>query len=283
MVVMPRRRLRYGGDAQKKAEVRFLRALQYYMLMDAFGNIPFALTLEKPQQISRQEAYNWIEQELLTAEPDLMEAKAMKSSDKDYGCATKGACWMLLARLYLNAEVYTGTAQWAKAAEYANKVISSSYQLNTVGANQWTAYQMLFMADNGESSAAYEAVFPILQDGSTTTSWGGALFCIASTFDGKMHANKEEPTATNNTDQAWGGNRARAELVLKFFTCIKQLATTVLCSAQRDIPSMLKSLQTSPMVLVLLNGLTSAATMVLPRTLHSLIPTSSCSVWQKLI
>ena len=206
-----------GGDAQKKAEVRFLRALQYYMLMDAFGNIPFTETLAKPEQISRQEAYNWIEQELLAAEPDLMEAKAMKSSDSNYGRATKGACWMLLSRLYLNAEVYTGTAQWAKASEYANKVISSSYQLNTAGANQWTAYQMLFMADNGESSAAYEAVFPILQDGSTTTSWGGALFCIASTFDGKMHANKEEPTATNNTDQAWGGNRARAELVLKFF------------------------------------------------------------------
>ena len=184
-----------GGDAQKKAEVRFLRALQYYMLMDAFGNIPFTETLAKPEQISRQEAYNWIEQELLTAEPDLMEAKAMKSSDKDYGRATKGACWMLLARLYLNAEVYTGQAQWAKAAEYANKVINANYQLNTVGANQWSAYQMLFMADNGESSAAY----------------------IASTFDGKMHANKEEPTATNNTDQAWGGNRARAELVLKFF------------------------------------------------------------------
>ena len=81
-----------GGDAQKKAEVRFLRALQYYMLMDAFGNIPFTETLAKPEQISRQEAYNWIEQELLTAEPDLMEAKAMKSSDKDYGCATYQGC-----------------------------------------------------------------------------------------------------------------------------------------------------------------------------------------------
>ena len=206
-----------GGDAQKKAEVRFLRALQYYMLMDAFGNIPFALELTKPIQISRLEAYNWIEQELLEAEPNLMEAKAMKSSDKDYGCATKGACWMLLARLYLNAEVYTGTAQWAKAAEYANKVINANYQLNTVGANQWSAYQMLFMADNGESSAALEAVFPILQDGSTTTSWGGSLFVLASTFDGNMHANPLDPTATNNTTEAWGGNRSRPELVKKFF------------------------------------------------------------------
>ena len=206
-----------GGDAQKVAEVRFVRALQYYMLMDAFGNIPFTTALSKPEQISRVDAYNWIEKELLELEPQLMDAKAMKSTDDGYGRATKGAAWMLLARLYLNAEVYTGTAQWAKAAEYAKKVIDAGYRLNTTGANQWSAYQMLFMADNGESSAAYEAVFPILQDGSTTTSWGGTLFCIASTFDGNMHANPDDGVATNNTTQAWGGNRARPELVKKFF------------------------------------------------------------------
>lgn len=206
-----------GGDAQMKAEVRWVRALQYYMLMDAFGNIPFTESLSKPEQISRLDAYNWIEKELLEIEPNLMDAKAMKSTDKDYGRVTKGAAWMLLARLYLNAEVYTGTAQWDKAAFYAKKVIDSNYKLNTVGANQWSAYQMLFMADNGESDAAYEAIFPILQDGSTTTSWGGTLFCIASTFDGNMHANPNDDTATNNTTEAWGGNRARPELVKKFF------------------------------------------------------------------
>ena len=206
-----------GGDAQKKAEVRFLRALQYYMLMDAFGNIPFTTTLSKPTLMPRQEAYTWIETELLAAEKDLMDAKAMKSTDAQYGCATKGAAWMLLARLYLNAEVYTGTAQWDKAAEYAKKVIDANYQLHTTGSGVWTAYQMLFMADNGESNAAYEAVFPILQDGSKTTSWGGTLFCIASTFDGNMHANMADANATNNTTEAWGGNRARPELIKKFF------------------------------------------------------------------
>jgi hypothetical protein len=187
------------------------------MLMDAFGNIPFTETLAKPEQITRQEAYDWIEKELLAIEPDLMDAKAMKSTDDGYGRATKGACWMLLARLYLNAQVYTGTPQWDKAAEYAKKVIDGGYRLNTQGANQWSAYQMLFMADNGESNAAYEAVFPILQDGSTTTSWGGSLFVLASTFDGNMHANPDDPNATNNTTEAWGGNRARPELIRKFF------------------------------------------------------------------
>ena len=284
-----------GGDAQKVAEVRFVRALQYYMLMDAFGNIPFTTALSKPEQISRVDAYNWIEKELLELEPQLMDAKAMKSTDDGYGRATKGAAWMLLARLYLNAEVYTGTAQWAKAAEYAKKVIDAGYRLNTTGANQWSAYQMLFMADNGESSAAYEAVFPILQDGSTTTSWGGTLFCIASTFDGNMHANPDDGVATNNTTQAWGGNRARPELVKKFFPLgnapedVQSYAMaaapvmTVPCFAAKAAHSMSRRPQSLPTAMLLQSGPTSAVTMVPPRMHSSPIPTSSCSVWQKLI
>ena len=60
-------------------------------------------------------------------------------------------------------------------------------------------------------------MFPILQDGSTTTSWGGSLFVLASTFDANMHANPNDANATNNTSEAWGGNRARPELIRKFF------------------------------------------------------------------
>lgn len=217
-------------DATMTAEIRFIRALHYYLLMDAYGNIPFATSLAQPVRLTRAEAYTWIEGELLDLEANLSEAKAKKSSDANYGRVDKAACWMLLSRLYLNAEVYTGTAQWAKAAEYAKKVMSSSYRLNTKGVEftytdengdeqkgLWTAYQMLFMGDNGETDAAYEGVFPILQDGLTTTSWGTSLFLMASTYDGDMHSNPAQPVATNGTDQNWGGNKARAELILKFF------------------------------------------------------------------
>ena len=76
---------------------------------------------------------------------------------------------------------------------------------------------MLFMGDNGETDAAYEGIFPLLQDGLKTTSWGTTLFLLASTYDQDMHANPNNPTATNGTDQAWGGNRARPDLVKKFF------------------------------------------------------------------
>jgi hypothetical protein len=77
---------------------------------------------------------------------------------------------------------------------------------------------MLFMGDNGETDAAYEAVFPILQDGMKTTSWGTSLFLSAGTFDSDMHANPNNPDATNGVSgQLWGGNCARPQLIQKFF------------------------------------------------------------------
>lgn len=205
-------------DKTMTAEIRFIRALHYFYLMDAFGNIPFSLTtVEKPRQATRKEVYDFLEKELLEIEPDLLEAKALTSDQPGYGRANKAADWMLLARLYLNAEVYTGTAQWQKAADYAKKVMDSDFQLNTTPTGRWSAYQKLFMGDNGESSAAKEIIFPIKADGLTTTSYGGSLYVIASTFDGKMHADKESPDATNGTTGNWAGNRARPDLIAKFF------------------------------------------------------------------
>lgn len=206
-------------DATKTAEIRFVRALEYYFLMDAFGNVPFATELTKPARYTRAEMYAWLKSELLEIEPLLSEAKSKTSSDATYYRADKAAVWMLLARLYLNAEVYTGTAQWQKAADYAKKVMNSDYRLNTTGVGNWSAYQMLFMGDNGETNAAREGVFRIGQDGVTTTSWSGTLFLMASTYDGDMHADVSGtyPAATNGTGQTWGGNRARKDLIEKFF------------------------------------------------------------------
>jgi hypothetical protein len=201
-----------GYNSTMTAEVRFIRALNYFFLMDGWGNVPFvtSITSEKPQQYSRSEMFNWIESELLEIEPQLSEAKAKKSGDSGYGRVDKAAAWLLLARLYLNAEVYTGSAQWSKAAQYAQQVINSNYKLNTTGTGEWSAYQMLFMGDNGETSAAYEAIFPILQDGERTTSWGTSLFMIASTHDADM-------VDSNGTTETWGGNRARPQLIQKWF------------------------------------------------------------------
>ena len=77
---------------------------------------------------------------------------------------------------------------------------------------------MLFMGDNGETDAAYEAIFPILQDGLKTTSWGTSLFLSAGSFDSDMHANPNDAEAINGVSaQQWGGNRTRPTLIQKFF------------------------------------------------------------------
>lgn len=198
-------------DATRTAEVRFIRALEFYLAMDAFGNIPLptTITTDKPMQKKRAEVYAWLESELLEIEPLLSAPAPKTAADTGYGRVDKAAAWMLLSRLYLNAEVYTGTPQWAKAALYAKKVIDSSYQLYTTSSAGYSAYRKLFMGDNGQNGAAVEAIFPILQQGNRTAAYGCTTFLTASTHSSDMNSN-----GTNGT---WGGNRARKDLVQKFF------------------------------------------------------------------
>lgn len=237
-------------NATMTAEVRFLRAMQYYLMLDAYGpNIPFAthVSSNNPPRGEGTQVYDFIESELLDiCDNGLSDAKPKKKGDAGYGRIDKAAAWMLLARLYLNAEVYTGTPQWAKARDYAKKVMDSPYQLNTQGSSnvvswtenvtndegeiidvikhenetwEFTPYQMLFMGDNDITSAAYECIFPILSDRERTTSWGVSLYLIASTHDGDMRSLKYSNYQVNGvTGQAWGGNRARPELIKLFFT-----------------------------------------------------------------
>jgi hypothetical protein len=211
----------YGDyNPQMTAEIRFLRAYHYYHLVDGWGSVPFvtAISSEKPQQASRSEIYNFIESELIDIDGQLSAPKAKKSTDAGYGRPDRAAAWLLLARLYLNAEVYTGTAQWGKAAEYAQKVMSSDYQLNTNAVGVWSAYRMLFMGDNGETDAAKEILFPLLQDGKRTTSWGCALYLIAAPWKSDlMFEHPTDPSQTNGTTAGWQGHRARRQLVEKFF------------------------------------------------------------------
>ncbi len=194
-------------DATFTAEVRFLRAFYYYYLLDCFGNVPFTLEVssEAAPQIQRADLAKWIEEEILEIEDQMKDPRT-----NTYGRVDKAAVWMLMARLCLNAEVYTGTARWADAATYAKKVMNSSYTLFTTGNGDYSAYQMLFMGNNGENGAACEAIFPIMHDGLTATTWGGPLFFIAAGY-------KSDIYPSVGTTEAWAGNRARKEFVQKFF------------------------------------------------------------------
>ncbi len=226
-----------GIDETRTAEIRFLRALYYYYLMDLYGNPPFTLQLSasNANQIARADLFNWIEAELLgkeitvyakndpsialvTTTTDGCLAKmqspiARKYGDNGYGRADQDAANLLLARMYLNAEVYTGTARWAEAKEYAEKVINGPHKLWTQGKGKWSAYQMLFMGDNGENGASVEAVLPLFNDGKTTTAYGCTYFLISSTWKADMEVN----TGDASCGDPWSGNRARSALLAKFF------------------------------------------------------------------
>ena len=192
---------------KERAETRFIRALNYEYLLDMFGNVPFAETvsLVLPKQIKRADLFVWIEKELKECEVEMSEPKA-----GSYYRADKAANWLLLSRMYLNAEVYTGTARWADAATYAKKVIDSGYTL-------CPSYSQLFMADNSGAkandvstvnNAPNEIIFAISADGQKTKTWGTSLFLIAATHTSGMKA--------WGTTEGWGGVRARAALTKKF-------------------------------------------------------------------
>ncbi|NNE31243.1 MAG: RagB/SusD family nutrient uptake outer membrane protein, partial [Winogradskyella sp.] len=125
-----------------RAEARFMRALTYWHAMDLFANPPFVTENDPigaflPPQIQRADLFDFVESELL----DILDDMAAPRSN-EYGRADRAAAWMLLAKLYLNAEVYTGTSRNADVITYTNNIINAGY---TIPSNP---YFHLFLADN---------------------------------------------------------------------------------------------------------------------------------------
>ncbi len=186
-----------------RAEARFLRALSYWNGIDLFGNIPFVTEDDPvgnflPEQKTRAFVFDYIEQELKDIESELANPGA-----NEYGRADKAAAWTLLAKLYLNAEVYTGTARYSDCITYCNKILDAGYTLSD-------DYSRLFMADN--YTQANEVIFPIVIDGVHTKSYGGTTYIIAAALNGDW-GNLLEMFGTT---AGWGGNRSTKALVEKF-------------------------------------------------------------------
>ena len=183
----------------QRAEARFFRALNYYYLMDMYANVPLVTKVESevPMQAKRADIFAFLEQELLEMQNDMSEVGAGM-----YYRVDRAAAWLLLSRLYLNAEVYTGTARWADAAIYAEKVITSSYQLAD-------NYAALFMGDNDTNAdAMQEIILPIAQHGDYTKTYSGSYFLVAATHTSGM--------PEWGSIDGWGGMCARKSLVQKF-------------------------------------------------------------------
>lgn len=124
------------------AEVKSMRALFYFYLMDLYGNVPITVygTTENPEQSTREQVFSYIESELLAAAPDL--AAPATVTTQYYGRPTKWMAYALLQKLYLNAEYYTGTARYADAITYGNKIMTES------GLSLESNYMSLFAPTN---------------------------------------------------------------------------------------------------------------------------------------
>ncbi len=123
----------------------------------------------------------------------------------EYGRADKGAAWMLLAKLYLNAEVYIQQSKYGECFEYCEKIINEGpYSLAPT-------YQQLFLANNDiDPTTMQEIIFPVRFDGQKTQTWGGTTFIIAASIGGEMVAQDY------GTAERWGGTRTTKEFVSLF-------------------------------------------------------------------
>ncbi len=110
-------------DAGLKAELRALRAFFHYQAMDLFGNVIIsdAVGSTTPAQTTRAQVFAFVEKELLAVYPDLSNV----TGGAYYGRMNKYVADMILAKLYLNAQVYTGTPRWADAITRCTNLISS--------------------------------------------------------------------------------------------------------------------------------------------------------------
>lgn len=206
------------GIKELRAEARFLRSLGYYILLDLFGNPPFALPENiggvLPTQIGREGLFNWIESELkaiISGEGG--EALPNKGSVA-YPRADKGAAQAVLARMYLNAEVYTRTARWADAKAAAEAVIAMGYKL-------CPNYEELFMQDNTENlNARNEFIFAIAYDRDKTQSYGGTTALINASLgedaNNGIAAALGYPAGTKISRDQWNGYHVPNEYVANF-------------------------------------------------------------------
>jgi hypothetical protein len=184
---------------QYRAEARFLRALSYWHAVDLFGNVPLVDEnfdiAQLPTQATRAEVFNFVESEIGAIRGELPSRATV-----EYGRASQSAADMVLAKLFLNAQVYTNTARYADARAAAEAVIAAGYTLDP-------NFRHIFTADNHESP---EIIFAAPQDGERSRTWGGLTYIIHASVGGSMDADDY------GIDGGWWGLRLRPETVDRY-------------------------------------------------------------------
>ena len=184
---------------QYRAEARFLRALSYYHALDLYTGVPFVTEDDPigaflPEPITRADLFKYVEEELLAIEDLIVTARG-----NQYGRADQGAVWAVLAKLYLNAKVYTGQDKYTECITYCKNIFEAGYSLTT-------NYGDLFLADNNRSEVANEAIFSVVFDGMHTQTYGGTTYLVHAAVGGTMSV------TDYGIDFGWGGNRVTKNL-----------------------------------------------------------------------
>jgi len=180
------------------SEMRFLRALAYYYLIDCYGKGPILLETDPvgglKAESTRAQIFAFLESELLAIEPKL-------PMYIGYGQANRSTARMLLAKLYLNAEVYTGTPRYADALVYAKKVIDEG------GYSLAPNFGSLFQADNDRTSAKNEIIYALIADSQVSQSYGNTTYLINGSLNDATMTATDFGNPGGGTN-AWGGHRA---------------------------------------------------------------------------
>ncbi|MGL5561201.1 MAG: RagB/SusD family nutrient uptake outer membrane protein, partial [Tannerellaceae bacterium] len=173
---------------QYRNEVRAIRAMNYFYLIDLYGNpgkvwddSPLDDKGWYPSQMGRKELFQLVVADLedLAANSNLPEVPSAAT----YGRMTKPVVWTLLAKLYLNAEVYAGEPMYDKAASYCQKVINAGFGLEKNYAN-------LFCGENHLSPQnGNEIIYAIPFDNTNAKSYGGTSMLIDGAYGGEFSGN----------------------------------------------------------------------------------------------
>ena len=215
------------ANRQYRAEVRFLRALHYWYMLDLFGKSPFKTEFnitELPIEYSGNQMYGWLDKELTEIENEMTATGTGVGAFNDsqnFGRADLGAVYLLHARLALNSAVYSDSinpeTEYRKAVDYCNKIEQSgAYTLSSKEKNGNSGYAQLFMGDNDQNADAMdEIIFPIRQDGLRTRQYSGSLVLIAGSRSAAM--------PNYGMKESWTCLFARSAMTQKFFPSLSNV------------------------------------------------------------
>jgi hypothetical protein len=186
-------------------EMKLLRASYYWMLCDIYGNVPIVDRFDVPAgylpvQNTRKEVYDFIVNDLINNMPKVTD----DVSTVTYGKFNKWAGLTLLAKMYLNAEVYTGTPEWEKCKSVCDTIINFA---NSTGKFVLEPNQKnIFVTENEHSK---EIIFALPFDSKYVSDW--------NSFDVHMQTLEPENQQTYNLQSSpWGGVCAIPQFINTF-------------------------------------------------------------------